>query len=108
MQTAILKFVAATIVSVLGVTVGVLMQAYSVVAEGFVLSKLWVWFFVKTFGLPQLGICQTAGIACAISMVAHQFNDTSASKKKLYFAWWALDPWVRLLTGWLIWKAMSA
>jgi hypothetical protein len=35
--------------------------------RGFVLSKLWLWFVVSTFGLPVLGLAQAIGISLIVS-----------------------------------------
>lgn len=40
--------------------------------EGFVISKLWLWFIVPVFALPVLSISTAIGIALVFSILTHQ------------------------------------
>jgi hypothetical protein len=40
--------------------------------DGFVLTKLWMWFVVPTFGLPMLTLPIAIGLALLVSFLTHQ------------------------------------
>ena len=46
--------------------------------KGYVLTALWAWFVVPTFGLPALAIAPAIGIAMVVSFLTHQ---SDASKE---------------------------
>lgn len=54
--------------------VGVLGTAVTITWEGFVLTKLWAWFVVPTFGLPMLTIPIAIGICIIAAFLTHQQN----------------------------------
>lgn len=80
---------------------------YGVLAAGFVSMKLWAWFVVPVFGLPQLTIVQAWGIALLASLWTHQnFTNTnkderSTGEKIAYTIAVLLSPWMILLFGWI-------
>ena len=41
-----------------------------IIIDGFVLSKLWSWFMVTTFGLPPLTIFEAVGLAIVVQFFA--------------------------------------
>lgn len=47
--------------------------------RGFVLSVMWGWFMVPTFGLPPLGIASAFGVALMVGVLT---QDPSAAKEK--------------------------
>lgn len=85
----------------------ILMIPVSVLVHGLVVSTLWGWFVVPTFGLPDIGILTAAGL----SMVFN-YGSTSSSKaletteEIVQFAInrLALVPSMALLIGWIITK----
>jgi hypothetical protein len=40
--------------------------------KGYVLTVLWAWFVVPTFGLPALAIAPAIGLAMVVSFLTHQ------------------------------------
>lgn len=66
----------------LSLAVAVLLIAAAVAGSGFVLMKLWGWFFAPTFGLPALTPAQAVGIAFTVNMVS---PGNSAEGKELGF-----------------------
>ena len=44
----------------------------AVMFEGYVLTKLWLWFVVPTFHQQPLGLAQAIGIALVVSLLTHQ------------------------------------
>lgn len=52
-----------------------------VLLEGWVLTKLWVWFVVPLFGLPALGVWSAAGIALVVGLLTHQDPDCESPKR---------------------------
>lgn len=74
--------------------------------EGFVLTKLWAWFVVPTFGLPVLTIPIAIGLALLVGLLAHQMrNDsgetTSEATVKL-FAYGFVNSGIVLALGWVV------
>ena len=76
--------------------------------SGLVLSLLWAWFFVPSFGLPPLSIPNAIGVALVVTYMTYQYQpdgkegkggiESLASK----FGLLALRPAVALLLGWLV------
>jgi len=52
----------------------------SVLLYSYVLTKLWLWFLVPTFGLPPIGMAQGYGLALIAAMLTHQ-QLTQSSKE---------------------------
>ena len=76
--------------------------------RGYVLSKLWLWFIVSTFGAAPLGIAQSIGLALVVSFLTHQ-ADSYEDKEKSANAKIAqavaitfLSPAMALLIGWIV------
>lgn len=42
--------------------------------RGFVLSKLWLWFIIPTFNLPELRIIPAIGLSLLVSLLTLQPN----------------------------------
>lgn len=52
--------------------------------EGYVLSKLWMWFIVPVFALPVLSVGQAVGIMVVVSMVTtHLYTSDSKTEGSL-------------------------
>ena len=51
--------------------------------RGFVLTKLWAWFIVPTFGLPMLTMIPAIGLSLVVGMFI-PYNKTEDSKE---YAW---------------------
>lgn len=81
------------------------------VLNGIVLSILWGWFIVPTFGIPQLGIPQAIGICLIASYLTHQFTyqkeDDDEPLERLYkmfkhqLNFLIIKPTATLAFGWL-------
>lgn len=83
-----------------------LIVAVGSILNGYVLSVLWTWFVVPTFGLPKLSIPVAIGISLVVSYLTHQRSDSSDDDKdNLLLKWVArlvLNPLVALLFGWIV------
>lgn len=71
-ETAVL----AVIGSLLGIPAAI---AISTILNGWVLSILWDWFIVSTFGLPILTIGQSIGVSMVVSFMTYQYIETPKS-----------------------------
>jgi hypothetical protein len=60
-------------VLILAVMLGVIF-GYALL-DGFVLTKLWLWFMVPVFGLPELGLAQAIGISLVVSWLTYRPNE---------------------------------
>ncbi|HEX8310321.1 MAG TPA: hypothetical protein VF614_03315 [Chthoniobacteraceae bacterium] len=47
--------------------------------RGYVLSILWGWFIVTTFGAKPLGIAEALGLLCVVSFLTAQYQPTLKS-----------------------------
>jgi hypothetical protein len=47
----------------------------NMVAEGIILSLLWAWFIVTTFGLPVISIPVAIGISVTASLLTHRVRN---------------------------------
>jgi len=54
----------------------------STLFNGWVLSILWGWFMVPTFGLPTLSMPQAMGIALVVSYLTYHYNGVPAQEKE--------------------------
>lgn len=60
-----------------GALVGLLgLLAIGAVWKGYVLTVLWGWFVVPTFGLPVLAIAPAIGLSLVVSFLTHQSDAT--------------------------------
>lgn len=82
--------------------------------DGWVMSKLWGWFMVPTFGLPPIGIAASIGVALIVVHTTHQGSSYYDIEKHgaevvagrvigrgLFAPLWLL------LTGWIVKGFMS-
>lgn len=76
------------------------------VIRGFVLSVLWSWFMVPTFGLPTLGITASIGLCLVIGfIVVPLVSDNHKSEKKNWVEVLlesVFSPLLVLFVGWII------
>jgi putative flippase GtrA len=76
--------------------------------RGFVISKLWLWFIVSTFGAVPLGIAQSIGLGLLVSFLTHQvdtYEDKDKSDTERLFIKIGvalLAPAFALLFGWIV------
>jgi hypothetical protein len=53
----------------------VFLMIFASIFNGYVLSVLWGWFVVPTFGAPTLGVAPAIGIALVVGYMTHQMRD---------------------------------
>ena len=77
--------------------------------NGLVLSNLWGWFVVPTFGLPQLSLVPAIGVAMVVRFLTHQYIESPEKKEKKDSTerWTGLvvtlfSPFITLLFGWIV------
>lgn len=84
---------------------------YFVWAYGFVLTKLWLWFMVPTFGLPALSLPVAIGITMIVRFMCPKSipkledfmkKDEETWITFLKFAMLFVLPWLTLLIGWIV------
>lgn len=93
-----------TIGSIFSFVVGVILAT---IYNGYVLSVLWGWFIVPSFGFPTLSVGYAIGVASVVGYLTHQYqkqDETADStdillKMLLYFL---LKPTFALIFGWII------
>lgn len=79
----------------------------SLIWNGFVLTKLWLWFAVPMFGVAPLTIPAAIGIAMMVSYLTHQYQQENKEedgiermiKQTLLMIF---KPAVALLFGWIV------
>jgi len=54
------------------------------VLNGWVLTKLWAWFMVPTFGLPELGIVPAIGLSMIIGYLTQHATSSKSSDEDKY------------------------
>jgi hypothetical protein len=84
----------------------------AIVWRGYVLSLLWLWFLVPTFGLAALSIPAALGVSLVVSMLTHRTDQSPTQRDRSSSLWFLfvhafaavmLTPAVGLLLG-LIFK----
>lgn len=76
--------------------------------SGYVLTILWGWFVVPTFGMPALQLAPAIGLAMVVSYLTHQYmpkvtNEGSSFDQMGHaFGHIALKPAMALLVGWIV------
>jgi len=85
--------------------IGILVM--SSIMNGFVLTKLWAWFMVPAFGLPQLSIPIAIGISIVIRYLTYQkppepegANNINKIGETLGFV--IVYPIMTLFIGWVV------
>jgi membrane protein implicated in regulation of membrane protease activity len=91
--------------TVLAATMGLL--ALGAIWSGYVLTILWAWFIVPTFGLPPLALAPAIGLAVVASYLTHQYMPKVTKEGDKWdqmghaFGHMALKPAMALLIGWI-------
>lgn len=86
----------------------VALMIISTIYNGWVLSILWKWFVVSTFGLPALGIAQGIGLSLTVGFLTKNHKPTEAESKKSFAENFTegittalIYPSLALLFGWI-------
>lgn len=76
----------------------------SSILRGYVLSVLWGWFVVPTFGLPALSIPIAIGISMILAFTTHQISVKKEEDKSVgtQFSNIILHPLLVLGIGWIV------
>jgi hypothetical protein len=95
--------------SVFGIVAAVmLIVAVGSVVRGWVLTMLWAWFVVPTFGAQPLEIAPAIGCALVVSYLTHQPGPTNESAGNLedvfgrLIGHTMLVPFIALGFGWIV------
>lgn len=76
--------------------------------RGLVLTKLWLWFMVPTFGLRPLSVGAALGLSCIVSYLAYQNSDCVQEERTMgetvgrAIVGALAGPLITLFFGWLI------
>ena len=78
--------------------------------SGYVLTILWAWFVVPTFGLPPLALAPAIGLAVVVSYLTHQYHPKPAKpdddgkwdETARVIAHMVFRPAIALLVGWIV------
>lgn len=89
----------------LGIAVWVIIMG---VYRGLVLSVLWGWFAVPTFGLPSISFVPAMGISLVVSFLTHQPQSNKNDESGKILALGALMPLLALGAGWIIHQWMPS
>ncbi len=54
--------------------------AISSLWKGYVLTCLWTWFIVSSFGLPELKLAPAIGLSLVVGSLTHQVGDAESDK----------------------------
>jgi len=99
--------------AVLGIfTLAFVLIVVGVLLKGYVLTVLWGWFVVTTFGLPALSLASAIGIALTVSFLTHQVIEQQEKKRDIAdsvvhsVGVTVLHPLLALLMGWIVQKFM--
>lgn len=95
--------------AIFGGTVGyIAIRTLAVMWDGYVLTVLWGWFIVPTFGAPPLKIPAAIGLSIIVAFTAHQYTDcvqperTFGERLARATTYSALVPACMLLVGWIV------
>ncbi len=99
-----------TVLAIFGGVMGIgLAAVFSSIFNGYVLSVLWGWFMVPTFGVPELSIPAAIGIALVVSYLTHQMIDCEKEEKRTFGAEVTksiiiaiVKPLFALFIGWIV------
>jgi hypothetical protein len=97
--------------ALIALALAALIITVSAVWEGFVLTKLWAWFVVTTFGLPILTLLPAIGVGLVIDLVTprgKQTKDTRDEGEQFEDAitYALFSPAIVLLVGWVVHSLM--
>ncbi len=93
----------------LGCAFLIVLLIYVPIVNAFVLTKLWAWFIVKTFNLPQISKSVAYGISLIVTLLtvnlsALSQNKTADDNSQNVFYTIILSPWMILLAGWVVYS----
>ncbi|MBA7601153.1 hypothetical protein ES703_08220 [subsurface metagenome] len=76
----------------------------AIILHGWVLSLLWRWFFVPTFGLPVLRLVEAIGIALVVRFLIYVHPEHALTDEKLveYTIAAYTFPLIMLGFGWIV------
>lgn len=80
--------------------------------RGYVLSILWAWFMVPTFGLPALSLAAAIGVAMVISFLTYQHSNCQEKEQSFgdkltnTFGVAFIYPLLSLGMGWVVLQFM--
>jgi len=78
-----------------GILIFVIASFFASIYNGFVLSMMWKWFIVPTFGAPVIGLIPAVGISMLVGNLTYQKNDCECEKKENKgFVWSILEAFV--------------
>ena len=82
----------------------IVLVVISSILRGYVLSVLWGWFVVPTFGLPALSIPIAIGISLILAFTTHQISVKKEEDKSFgtQFSNIILYPLLTLAIGWIV------
>jgi len=83
------------------------LMVMSSIINGFVLTKLWAWFMVPAFGLPQLSIPIAIGVSMVVKYLTYQKPPESKDENNVNKIGEALGfvifyPLITLFIGWVV------
>lgn len=81
--------------------------------SGWVLTILWGWFIVPTFGLPRLGIAPALGVSLVVGYLTRHWVDVKSPERTSAERWTrtfaiTLSPLLSLGMGWVVHLFMGA
>lgn len=62
------------------ILVGSVLFVPLILLEGYILSKMWLWFIVPVFSLPVLTVGQAVGICCMLTLFPHTIHGANADE----------------------------
>lgn len=101
-----MKDFAAAVGAVIGIIFAIFGAfALTAILNGWVLSILWGWFAVPTFGLPALSIPSAIGVALVVSYLTYQYipdrnSDEDSAGRSISFI--IARPFIALFIGWIV------
>ena len=63
------------------ITAVILFIIFSTIINGYTFSVLWDWFIVSTFGMPELTIFQSIGLAIVVGFLTYKEDKTNKVKE---------------------------
>ena len=82
--------------------------AMGVIWSGFVLTILWSWFVVPTFGLQALSLAPAIGLGVVVSYLTHQYAPKTKQEGGKWDETWrsightVFKPAFALMVGWIV------
>ena len=89
-----------TLIGLVGITFITIIPIY--ILNGFVITKLWVWFIVPFFGLQQISMAPAIGVALLVSLLTRQYVPNNENKRLEPLVLAFLYPLITLLFGWIV------